>query len=61
MPKNGGYKVFRDEQAAKKLPLLFLYVKMLEARFGRRFRQCKPTRKVRRMYLAFEKLQVSWK
>ena len=33
MPQNGGHKGFRLEQTPKKVPLLFLYVKMLEDNF----------------------------
>ena len=32
-----GYKVFRGEQARNKVPLLFLYVKMLQGSFDQCF------------------------
>ena len=36
-PENDRNKVFRNKQAPKKVPMLFLDVKMLEERFDRHF------------------------
>ena len=60
-PENDGNKAFRNTQAPKKVPLLFLDVRVLEEIFDQHFRRCKRRSKVRRMNLAFKKLKVSRK
>ena len=55
MPQNKRNEVF----SAKQVSLLRLEVKMLKERYNGRFRRCKATKKVGRLYLELHKLKIS--